>query len=93
MTNIEQGQAARAAEGRRRGGLHGSLHGGFDGGFGSGFDGGIAELRGKAARMAPHWAAPGRTSGSTPVPVSRLHGVTVDPASARLLDAMSDYGD
>ena len=24
---------------------------------------------------------------------TRIHGVTVPPASARLLDAMSDYGD
>ncbi|MFH8515915.1 hypothetical protein ACH4CE_12495 [Streptomyces gelaticus] len=52
----------------------------------------LAELRGDCARMAPHWVAPTK---SAPVPVapSRIHGVTVPPASARLVDAMSDYGD
>ncbi|MFJ1698529.1 hypothetical protein ACIOHC_25965 [Streptomyces sp. NPDC088252] len=52
----------------------------------------LAELRGDCARMAPHWVTPAKPS---PVPVapSRIHGVTVPPASARLIDAMSDYGD
>jgi hypothetical protein len=55
-------------------------------------DGDLASLRGDCARMAPHWTAPDRI---TPLPVSpsRIHGVTVPPASARLLDAMSEYGD
>ncbi|GAB2840065.1 hypothetical protein GCM10027074_03030 [Streptomyces deserti] len=55
-------------------------------------DGDLASLRGDCARMAPHWTVPERVS---PVPVSPslIHGVTVPPASARLLDAMSDYGD
>ncbi|GAB2740472.1 hypothetical protein [Streptomyces bullii] len=55
-------------------------------------EGDLASLRGDCARMAPHWAVPERVA---PVPVSpsRIHGVTVPPASARLLDAMSDYGD
>ncbi|MFF4013749.1 hypothetical protein [Streptomyces sp. NPDC001843] len=56
------------------------------------FDGGLAVLRGDCARMAPHWAVPDRDS-SVPVPPSLIHGVTVPLASARLLDAMSDYGD
>ncbi|MER5399721.1 hypothetical protein [Streptomyces sp. NPDC002599] len=55
-------------------------------------EGDLASLRGDCARMAGHWAAP------APVPplrvsLSLIHGVTVPPASARLLDAMSDYGD
>ncbi|MEU6316192.1 hypothetical protein [Streptomyces sp. NPDC047009] len=52
----------------------------------------LASLRGDCARMVPHWAAPVK---STPphVSPSSIHGVSVPPASARLLDAMSDYGD
>ncbi|MER5550723.1 hypothetical protein ABT001_03390 [Streptomyces sp. NPDC002793] len=52
----------------------------------------LAELRGDCARMAPHWAVPAKTS-TKPVEPSRIHGVTVPPSSARLIDAMSDYGD
>ncbi|MEW2508507.1 hypothetical protein [Streptomyces sp. NPDC046870] len=55
-------------------------------------DGDLAALRGDCARMAPHWAAPEHTE-SRPVPPSRIHGVRVPARSARLLDAMSDYGD
>ncbi|MET8945577.1 hypothetical protein ABZX30_18795 [Streptomyces sp. NPDC004542] len=55
-------------------------------------DGDLASLRGDCARMAPHWAVPARDS-AVPVPPSLIHGVTVPAASARLLDAMSDYGD
>ncbi|GHJ98412.1 hypothetical protein ACWEWI_01980 [Streptomyces sp. NPDC003753] len=55
-------------------------------------EGDLASLRGDCARMVPHWAAPAKAA---PVPVSPslIHGVSVPPASARLLDAMSDYGD
>ncbi|MDT0615600.1 hypothetical protein [Streptomyces lancefieldiae] len=55
-------------------------------------DGDLATLRGDCARMAPRWAAPARASGR-PVPLSLIHGVRVPRTSARLLDAMSDYGD
>ncbi|MCZ0209955.1 hypothetical protein OZK63_31630 [Streptomyces sp. UMAF16] len=55
-------------------------------------DGGLASLWGDCARMVPHWAAPQRAE-SRPVPPSRIHGVSVPARSARLLDAMSDYGD
>ncbi|MER7484771.1 hypothetical protein ABTY20_02240 [Streptomyces sp. NPDC126497] len=55
-------------------------------------EGGLASLRGDCARMAPHWAAPGRAT-APPVPPSAIHGVTVPPGSARLLEAMSEYGD
>ncbi|MEW1649008.1 MULTISPECIES: hypothetical protein [unclassified Streptomyces] len=60
------------------------------------FDGegetGLAALRGDCARMAPHWTVPDRIV-SRPVSPSRINGVTVPPASARLLDGMSEYGD
>ena len=52
----------------------------------------LASLLGDCARMAPHWTVPDRVL-SRPVPPSLIHGVTVPPRSARLLDAMSDYGD
>ncbi|MFE7772378.1 hypothetical protein ACFU5O_00430 [Streptomyces sp. NPDC057445] len=52
----------------------------------------LAELRGDSARMAPHWAVPPAIA-SAPVPPSLIHGVVVSPASARLVGAMSVYGD
>ncbi|MHC0431072.1 hypothetical protein ACX6XY_12905 [Streptomyces sp. O3] len=52
----------------------------------------LEQLRGDCARMAPHWAAPAVTAPA-PVPPSLIHGVVVPPHSARLLDAMSEYGD
>ncbi|MEU6607537.1 hypothetical protein ABZ922_21205 [Streptomyces shenzhenensis] len=55
-------------------------------------EGDLASLRGDCARMAPNWAVP-RDADARPVPPSLIHGVTVPPRSARLLDAMSDYGD
>jgi hypothetical protein len=42
--------------------------------------------------MVPHWAAPDRNV-ALPVSPSLIHGVKVPPASSRLVDAMSDYGD
>ncbi|MEU4144026.1 hypothetical protein [Streptomyces parvulus] len=55
-------------------------------------DGDLASLRGDCARMSPRWSAPAHVS-TRPVPVSLLHGVRVPQTSARLLEAMSDYGD
>lgn len=55
-------------------------------------EGDLASLRGDCARMTPRWTAP-EHSDSPPVPPSLIHGVTVPARSARLLDAMSDYGD
>ncbi|MFE6338779.1 hypothetical protein ACFVP3_21750 [Streptomyces sp. NPDC057806] len=55
-------------------------------------DGGLAALRGDCARMAPHWAVPDRIT-PPPVSPSLIHGVEVPNRSARLLDAMSEYGD
>ncbi|MDT3397848.1 hypothetical protein RKE29_14540 [Streptomyces sp. B1866] len=54
----------------------------------------LAQLRGDCARMAPHWTAAARVApaGGRPAP-ARGTGITVPPASARLLDGMSDYGD
>ena len=54
-------------------------------------EGDLAALRGDCARMAPHWAAPDRIT-ALPVSPSRIHGVTVPLASARLVDAMPYYG-
>ncbi|MFI9820671.1 hypothetical protein ACIHFC_09415 [Streptomyces sp. NPDC052013] len=55
-------------------------------------EGDLASLRGDCARMVPHWAAPERTA-ARPVSPSLIHGVSVPSSSARLLDAMSEYGD
>ena len=55
-------------------------------------DGGLAALRGDCARMAPHWAAPAKVIAA-PVSPSLIHGVTVPATSARLVDAMPEYGD
>jgi len=55
-------------------------------------EGDLASLRGDCARMVPHWGVPDRIT-ALPVSPSLIHGVTVPPKSARLLDAMSDYGD
>ncbi|SDC22233.1 hypothetical protein [Streptomyces prasinopilosus] len=56
------------------------------------FDGDLASLRGDCARMAPRWTAPDRDA-ARPVSPSLIHGVSVPPSSARLLDGMSEYGD
>ncbi|WP_399884137.1 hypothetical protein ACGH7X_10970 [Streptomyces sp. BBFR51] len=55
-------------------------------------DGDLASLRGDCARMTPRWSAPAHVLAH-PVPVSLIHGVRVPQTSARLLEAMSDYGD
>ncbi|MET8079430.1 hypothetical protein [Streptomyces sp. NPDC005303] len=55
-------------------------------------DGDLASLRGDCARMAPHWTVPDRIT-ALPVSPSLIHGVTVPEGSARLLEAMSEYGD
>ncbi|MFE2379325.1 hypothetical protein [Streptomyces sp. NPDC059398] len=52
----------------------------------------LTGLRGDCARMAPHWVVPVRPAPA-PVPPSLIHGVKVPPASARLIDSMSEYGD
>ncbi|MFI2436936.1 hypothetical protein [Streptomyces sp. NPDC018693] len=54
-------------------------------------EGDLASLRGDCARMAPHWAAPERII-PLPVPPSLIHGVSVPARSARLLEAMPEYG-
>ncbi|AJP01690.1 hypothetical protein TU94_09385 [Streptomyces cyaneogriseus subsp. noncyanogenus] len=55
-------------------------------------EGGLESLRGDGARMARHWAVPER-SPSPPASPALPHGVSVPPSSARLLDALSEYGD
>ncbi|WP_329017634.1 hypothetical protein [Streptomyces sp. NBC_00690] len=51
----------------------------------------LAQLRGDCARMAPHWVVP---MADVPAPVlpSSIHGVVVPSASARLVEAMPEYG-
>ncbi|MFK4068055.1 hypothetical protein [Streptomyces sp. NPDC029674] len=51
----------------------------------------MESLRGDCARMAPHWVVPA-VAAAAPVPPSLIHGITVPPASARLLSEMSEYG-
>lgn len=53
---------------------------------------GFARLLGDCARMAPHWAA---EAGPRPVRVapSQIHGISVPPASARLIASTAAYGD
>jgi hypothetical protein len=55
-------------------------------------EGDLASLRGDCARMASRWSPPA-AAPTGPVSLSLIHGVRVPPASARLLEAMSDYGD
>jgi hypothetical protein len=55
----------------------------------------LDELRSDCARMAPDWAW---SAPHTPahVPAARIHGlgrIMVPPASAALLNGMSEYGD
>ncbi len=52
----------------------------------------LDELRGDCARMASQWVT-ASAAPPAPVPLTRIHGITVPPASARLLDGMSEYGD
>ncbi|WP_318218245.1 hypothetical protein [Streptomyces sp. SCL15-6] len=55
-------------------------------------EGDLASLRGDCARMVHRWSPPVRVS-ARPVPLSMIHGVRVPGTSARLLEAMEDYGD
>lgn len=42
--------------------------------------------------MSKDWPAP-HGAPRTAVPLSAIHGVRVTPASVRLIDGMSEYGD
>ncbi|MFJ3626528.1 hypothetical protein ACIPQ3_10595 [Streptomyces albidoflavus] len=55
-------------------------------------DHGFEVLRGDCARMFKDWPAP-HGAPRTAVPLSAIHGVRVTPASVRLIDGMSEYGD
>ncbi|MEU6390240.1 hypothetical protein [Streptomyces sp. NPDC046939] len=58
---------------------------------------GLEALRGDCARMVPHWVlprAPWETERAVrAVGASGIHGVHVPAESARLIDAMADFGD
>ncbi|MFC7216765.1 hypothetical protein ACFQLX_01045 [Streptomyces polyrhachis] len=59
-------------------------------------DGGLAELRGDCARMAPHWTAPvagGGEASPEPARIGGLARITVPAASAELLKGTAEYGD
>lgn len=51
----------------------------------------LAELLGDCRRMAPHWTVPAHAAPSHVAP-SKLHGITVPPASAHVVDGMAEYG-
>ncbi|MFF2192824.1 hypothetical protein [Streptomyces sp. NPDC058157] len=53
---------------------------------------GFARLLGDCARMAPHWAVPPEPRPVRVAP-SQIHGVSVPPASARLIAATAEYGE
>ncbi|MFD7084428.1 hypothetical protein ACFYXV_22620 [Streptomyces sp. NPDC002181] len=53
---------------------------------------GFARLLGDCARMAPHWAVPADPRPDRVAP-SQIHGISVPPASARLIASTAEYGD
>ncbi|MGW5848471.1 hypothetical protein ACWFQ8_11065 [Streptomyces sp. NPDC055254] len=53
---------------------------------------GFARLLGDCARMAPHWAVPAGPRAARVAP-SQIHGISVPPASARLIASTVEYGD
>jgi len=52
----------------------------------------LEQLIGDCRQMAPHWTAPAAKAPVKVAPAS-LHGITVPPSSAHLVDGMSEYGD
>ncbi|MEU7555548.1 hypothetical protein AB0B01_24955 [Streptomyces sp. NPDC044571] len=52
----------------------------------------FARLLGDCARMAPHWAVPADPRPARVAP-SQIHGISVPPASARLIASTAQYGD
>ncbi|GAA3263459.1 hypothetical protein ACFXJO_41670 [Streptomyces lavendulae] len=53
---------------------------------------GFARLLGDCARMAPHWPVPHEPRPARVTP-SQIHGISVPPASARLIASTAAYGD
>ncbi|GHE67725.1 hypothetical protein CP980_24055 [Streptomyces vinaceus] len=53
---------------------------------------GLARLLGDCARMAPHWAVAADPRPARVAP-SQIHGISVPPASARLIASTAEYGD
>ncbi|MER6203693.1 hypothetical protein ABT234_40850 [Streptomyces sp. NPDC001586] len=53
---------------------------------------GLTRLLGDCARMAPHWAVPADPRPARVAP-SQIHGISVPPASARLIASTAAYGD
>ena len=56
----------------------------------------LEQLIGDCRRMAPRWTAPASASRPPAAPgfaAAKLHGITVQPASAHVVDGMAEYGD
>lgn len=51
----------------------------------------LEQLIGDCRQMAQHWKAPVAHAQTVVAPGS-LHGITVPPASAHVVDGMSEYG-
>jgi hypothetical protein len=51
----------------------------------------LEQLIGDCREMAQHWKAPAAHAQTVVVPGS-LHGITVPPASAHVVDGMAEYG-
>ncbi|KJY44529.1 MULTISPECIES: hypothetical protein [unclassified Streptomyces] len=49
-------------------------------------------LLGDCARMAPHWTVPAHPRPTRVAP-SQIHGISVPPASARLIASTAEYGE
>jgi hypothetical protein len=52
----------------------------------------LEQLIGDCRRMAVHWRPPVHRDPAG-VALSGLHGITVPPASAHVVDEMAEYGD
>lgn len=53
---------------------------------------GFARLLGDCARMAHDWTVPAEPRPDRVAP-SQIHGISVPPASARLIASTAEYGD
>ncbi|MCB5181648.1 hypothetical protein [Streptomyces antimicrobicus] len=53
---------------------------------------GFATLLGDCARMAPHWTVPADPRPPRVEP-SQIHGISIPPASARMIAGTAQYGD
>ena len=52
----------------------------------------LEQLIGDCRQLAEHWKVPAAKAQSVVAPAS-LHGITVPPASAHVVDGMAEFGD